>query len=503
MKKITYIISVLAVASSISSCRDYLDINTNPNLPDPANISTSMILPGVEAALATSYGDFLRITGGYFSEQYAQLFGTSNYLDFSQFTMSSTRSSGTYSQLFQKVLVNCKTIREKASAEEDWGTYLAATTYMAFTYQVLVDCYGEIPYTEALNDSNLAPAYDEGLTVYNGILADLDDALSKAKAEQSVATNLLYPSGSSSQWIAFANTVKPKILMRMSSTQDVKSQLAALIGENNFITSDAQYAGCWSNAQNQASPYYSEEFAPWHSQDNVCANVALIRTMIEYDSDGNVLYQDPRLETYFEKNSSNAFIGGISGTNFAATAPAPYNSAAGLCRPKVAFDTPVSMISLAEVEFFKAEYYARYGSASDAADHYAAAIRASFSSAGVDGAEDYIARHPFNSASYAQSIGVAKWVALAGSNNFESYCELRRLGYPAFGTVKGSDMWDGANTVNVSNYVYGTLYTPYQAFAQVGDNHLLARWPYAQASQSRNTNTPTFKGYTVPVFWAN
>ena len=71
MKKITYIISVLAVASSISSCRDYLDINTNPNLPDPANISTSMILPGVEAALATSYGDFLRITGGYFSEQYA------------------------------------------------------------------------------------------------------------------------------------------------------------------------------------------------------------------------------------------------------------------------------------------------------------------------------------------------------------------------------------------------------------------------------------------------
>lgn len=502
MKKILYIMSVLAVASSISSCKNYLDINTNPNTPDPDNISTSMILPGAEMALATSYGDYLRITGGYFSEQYAQLFGTSNYLDYSQFTMSATRSSSTYSQLFQKVLVNCKTIKEKAAAEEDWGTYLAATAYMAFTYQVLVDCYGEVPYTEALDDTNLTPAYDEGLTVYNGILAELNDALSKATADQAVATNFLYPNGNSTDWIAFANTVKLKILMRMSDVQNVQSELASLISEDNFITSDAQFADCWSNAEGQASPYYSEEFASWHSQDNVCANVALVRTMIEYDADGNILYQDPRLETYFATNSSGNYVGGISGTNFISTAPAPYNSASGLCRPVVNYDTPVSLISVAEVEFFKAEYYARYGSSSDAAEHYAAAIEASFASAGVDGADAYIARHPYDASSYAQSIGIAKWVALAGSNNFEAYCELRRLGYPAFGTVKGSDMWDGSTTVTVDNYVYGTLYTPYQVFAQVGDNNLLARWPYAQSSESRNSNTPEFKGYTVPIFWA-
>ncbi len=502
MKKILYLISVVTVAVSISSCCGYLDINTDPNKLSPENITSSMILPGVEAALATSYGDYYRITGGYFSQTYAQMFGTSNYIDYSRFQTSSTLSSTHYTQLYQKVLINCKDIKNKAAASEDWGTYLAATAYSAFAYQILVDCYGETPYTQALDDSNLKPDYDDGQAVYEGILKELDEALAKATEGKTVATNLLYPNGTSTDWIAFANSVKLKILMRMSSVVDKQKELSALIGKNNFITSDAQYAGCWQNAQNVASPFYSEEFAPWHSQSNVVANVALVRTMTEYDGDGSVKYQDPRLATYFEKNSNGDFVGGISGTNFAARATAPYNSAAGLSRPIVKYDTPVVLISVAEVNFFKAEYYARYGTVSDATNSYNEAIRASFASAGVAGADANIAKYPFDKDKYAECIGKAKWVALAGSNTFESWCEVRRLKYPAFGTVKGKDMWNGADAVNVSIYVPGTLYTPYQVFDQVGENNLLQRWPFADASMSRNTSTPEFKGYSEPVFWA-
>lgn len=28
------------------------------------------------------------------------------------------------------------------------------------------------------------------------------------------------------------------------------------------------------------------------------------------------------------------------------------------------------------------------------------------------------------------------------------------------------------------------------------------RFPYAEAAQSRNPNTPAYKGYTTPIFWA-
>jgi len=502
MKKNILLVSLLALVLSVTSCQDFLDINTDPNSPASANITTSMILPGVEMALATSYGDYYRITGGYFSQIYSHMFGTSNYIDYSQFQMSGTRSNTHYTQLYQKVLVNCKDIKAKAEAEEDWNTYLAAVAYSAFAYQILVDCYGDVPYTEALDDTNLAPKYDDGEVVYKGIVAELDAALAKATEGQKIASNFLYPSGNSSDWIKFANSVKLRILMRMSNAVDVKSQLASLVAENNFITSDAQYVGCWSNAQSAANPLYSEEYAAWHSQSNVAANVAIINTMIIKDEFGNVTYQDPRVSAYFAKNSSGAYVGGISGTNFGASAPAPYNSAAGLSRPIVEYNTPVDLISVAEVEFFLAEYYARYGSAADAKAHFENAIKASFAQAGVSGADECIAKFPYDNANYAKSIGVAKWVALSGSNTFEAWCEVRRLKYPAFGSVSGSDMWNGSNAVNVSDYVAGTLYTPYQVFGQVGNNNLLQRWPVANASESRNSNAPDFKGYSTPVFWA-
>jgi len=497
MKNLLYIVSVLVIASSAVSCKDYFDINYDPNTPASENITTSMILPGVDAALATSYGDFLRITGGYFSQQYAHYFGTSNYLDYSQFQMSSTRSSTHYTQLYQKVLVNCKTIKEKALASEDYGTYLAATALAAFTFQILVDIYGETPYLQAFDEQYLAPAYDDGLTVYKGVLAELNEALSKASEGSPVAKNLLFPNGNSTDWVKFANTVKLKILMRMSGVTDVKSELTALINEDNFITSDAQYAGCWSNGSGQYSPFYSEEFNAG-MQKNVVVNAALIATMKTGD------YTDPRLAVWFDKNNSGNFVGGISGTNFAATASAPYNSAAGLSRPKVYYNTPVSVISVAEVEFFKSEFYAVNGG--DAAGHYKKAVEASFASAGLtaDDAAEYLVYYPFDPSNYKKSIGVAKWVALSGSNNFESWCELRRLGYPEFGTITGSDMWDGGNVdaIAIASLAPGTLYTPYLVFDQVGAGKILQRWPYANASQSRNANTPSFPGYTVPVFWA-
>ena len=161
---------------------------------------------------------------------------------------------------------------------------------------------------------------------------------------------------------------------------------------------------------------------------------------------------------------------------------------------------------LTQVEFFKAEYYARKGDSNSAEEHYNKAIEASFASAGLseDDAAANIVEYPFDADNYEESIGVAKWIALSGINNFESWCELRRLGYPEFGVIKGSDLWTGTdvNTTAVAALIPGTLYTPFQVFDQVGDGKVLQRWPYAESSQTRNTNCPTFPGYTSPVFWA-
>ena len=98
------------------------------------------------------------------------------------------------------------------------------------------------------------------------------------------------------------------------------------------------------------SPFYAEEFSSaWGStQTNVAANLAII------------------------------------GTNYLST-----SKLTKWCRPVASFDMPVHLITVSEIEFFKAEYYARYGSAGEAAAYYAVAIEASFASAYVPGTLDY------------------------------------------------------------------------------------------------------------------
>ncbi|MBO4593803.1 MAG: SusD/RagB family nutrient-binding outer membrane lipoprotein [Bacteroidaceae bacterium] len=502
MKKIAFLTTIALGLLLTASCDSYLDINQDPNSPSEENMTPDILMPAAEMNLAGSYGDFLRITGGYYAQHYTQAFGTSNFLDFSQFTMSATRSSSTYTQLNGRALKNLTTICDLAEKNEEWGSYLAAKTLRAFIYQVLVDCYGEVPYSEAFSGKT-SPKYDEGKDIYAGVLQELDEALEKAQAGDRVATNFLFPDENAAKWIQFANALKLKLLMReYDVADDAPAKVKALIEEGNFPTEDVAYAGCWKDETGSFSPFYAEEFtSAWGSdQENVVANLAIIGTMLQKDANDDVIYEDPRLGAFFEKNATGAYTGGISGTNFSTSNA--YKSTYW-CRPVASYDMPVYLITVSEIEFFIAEYYARQNNATEAEAHYNAAIEASCASAGVDGAEDVIAQFPYTQAKWQECIGISKWIALAGTNNFEAWCEARRLNYPAFGTVQGSQMYNLKDDSSYKPQLYkpGTLYTPIQVDDKVGPNQILERWIYPESSSARNGNSPEFPGYTVPIFW--
>lgn len=492
MKKIIYI--VLLVFCGFTSCSDYLDINEDPNSPSEGDLTPSLIFPGVEMSLANDYGNFLRIVGGYYAEHYSQSFGTSNYLDYSQWIMSATRTNRTYTQLNTLGLKNLETVRNMATQSEDWGTYLAATTLRVFIYQILVDAYGEIPYTEALDINNLSPKYDDGQVIYEGILAELNEALGKASSTNTVCTNFLFGTSSAKEWIQLANALKLKILMRISNVKDVQAELSALISEGNFPTKDVAWVDCWADSSGKANPFYQEEFATYFgsTQVNVVANIAVTKTM--------AVSEDARLEAMFSRNTLGNYTGAISGATYSPST-STYNSGYW-CRPRISYNTPVYLISLSEIEFFLAEYYARNNSG-DAASHYQAAIEASFNTLGVSGADKVLAAYPWSSSNYQRVIGIQKWLALAGTNNFEAWCEMRRLGYPEFGNVTGSQLYViSTDTYSPDLYEPGTLYTPVQCNTELGNNTLLQRFPYPLASSSRNPNAPDTKLGNVPVFWA-
>jgi hypothetical protein len=171
--------------------------------------------------------------------------------------------------------------------------------------------------------------------------------------------------------------------------------------------------------------------------------------------------------------------------------------AAAFCRPNMAYNSPVYLISKAEVEFWLAEYY---GNNAQGKAHYEAAIEASFASAGVEGAEAAIAAWPFDGSK--KTIGVQKWIALSGINNYEAWCEMRRLGYPAMGSKKATDIYSGDN-LDPTVLTPGELYTPYQVDPELGSGTILARWPYPRSSTDYNANAPKVKKNNEKVFWAN
>ena len=499
MKKLA-IITTIVLGLAATSCDSYMDINESPNSPKESDLNSSILFPAAEMNLAASYGDYLRIVGGYFAQYYSQSFGTSNYLDYSQFQMSATRSSSTYTQLNTRGLKTLQLVRNYAEKHEEWGDFLAATVLRAFIYQALVDCYGEVPYTEALDVNNATPHYDSGETIYKGIIAEINDALSRAKATDRVCTNFLFPGQTADPWIKFANALKLKLYSRMGGSD---GEIAALLDEANFPEADVAYEGCWANENGALSPFYAEEISSsWGStQINVVANVAIIGSMQVKEADGGLVYEDPRLPSFFLKNGSGNYTGGISGSNFSTSAS---YKAAYWCRPVGSYDMPVYLLTRSEIAFFAAEYFARNGRAMEAEIAYNMAVAESFATCGVDGADGFVAQWPYDQNNYKKSIGIAKWISLAGVNPFEGYCELRRLKYPAFGTVKGTDMYNENDDASYQpgKYVAGTLYTPIKVFGPVGDNQLLQRFPYAESSSARNSNAPAFPGYTTPIFWA-
>ena len=216
-------------------------------------------------------------------------------------------------------------------------------------------------------------------------------------------------------------------------------------------------------------------------------------------------YNDSRLPVYFTRSQYDGGIhGGVSGDNNNGAA-APFSTTAYWSRPNMAYDSPVSFITRAEVEFFLAEYYAESGDFSNGANHYNAAIQASFASAGVSGADAAIAAYPFDSANWKRSLGVQKWVHLGCLNTFQGWCELRRLKYPSFGTTTGTDMYPGGSNFSIDTSILspGYLYTPYQVYDGVGPDKIAQRFPYSQYSENTNEDqVPDFPGFTAPIFWA-
>lgn len=493
MKKIFF---TLLIAVSLASCNEWLDINRDPN--QPSEVAPELLLAQSELALATTYGGVLHNQGSFIVQYFVNRVGASNFKPYNQFDVQANNGNLQWTNLYNLCMVNAEEVRTKTAQTQDWGNYLAATVIKGFAAQCIIDNFGEAPYSQALGGgANAKPAYDEGATVYAAVLAELDYALAHIGTSQVTKSNLLFGANSTEKWIQFANALKLRLLMRQAAKDwdSVKDLVNALITENNFPATDVSYK-IYADEGTKRNPWYMDAYIFFGQADHM-GSAAYINTL--------AAKSDPRLSARFDlpTNPENATFhkGGVPGFEYITTTDPKEK----FSTPKYNAVAPVYLITVSEIEFFKAEAALRTSGVAAAKTAYDAAITASFAQAGVTGASAFLASGGDYAWSTTQSvddglkqIALQKWIALGTINGFESWCELRRLGV-SFCTQTATDI-----QADETKYEYGKLIYPIGAPGILSATKtLLNRYYYPTISTTVNQNAPAQKTPATKIFWQN
>lgn len=294
-----------------------------------------------------------------------------------------------------------------------------------FTYSILVNTFGNVPYTESLDYNNLFPKYDDAKTIYDDLLTRLNTdiaALSTAEKGFDAVDDILY-AGSVSAWLKFANTLKMRLGMMLADVDGgAKAKPAVEQGSTGAFTSNADNAVFkYLSSTPNTNPIWVDLIQS-NRQDFVAAN-----TLIDKMKSLN----DPRLSLYFRPNNNGEYVGGVEGSN---------NTFTLFAKPsdKVAAPNfPAVVLDYVEAEFDRAEAIERGFTVTGTAEgHYNNAIRASILYwGGTDAQADaYLAQpavaYSTAAGNYKQKIGTQKWIALY-NRGYELWTEYRRLDYPA------------------------------------------------------------------------
>lgn len=461
MKRIKYYISALVVSATLfTSCSDsFFDINVDPN--NPADVTPALSLPSGISGTAYVLGGYYTALGGFWSQQYAQAPAGSQWLEWESYNLTEDDFNRQFTTLYAGALNDYEYVRIKAEKNADWKYYTIATLMQAYTFQILADLYGEIPYSEALKGTaNLQPKYDKGEDVYTSLLQRIDDAITKDFTLSSVKTpgaeDLVF-GGSVDKWIKFANTLKLKMYLRYvnKDPNKYKTQIQALLTANNFLNEDAKIVS-FKAEQTGYNPFYNT-FVD-RLTGNINANMNLMDSLINSS--------DPR--------QTKIFNASVTGANYNAVRTGDSKNLTGktikdFATPAIGGTSPVYFFTKEEVLFLIAEAQARYGAASDAETTYKAAVSASLVSHGL--AADAIVY----SYSGVKSIIVQKWIASANKNTIEAFFDYNRTGYPAMSESLTSTFNPGQR--------------PKRLF-------------FPDSERKTNPNTPAKVALYTPVWWA-
>ncbi len=404
MKVLKYLSLLFIAVLLVPSCSEETleEINIDPT--QLSDVEMRLILPEIITQAAFNKGATTGRMAGIVMQQYegfdAQQVAYTHYV-FGQDAFNNYWNTG----LYAGVLRSCQVLMNKA-IEVDASFYSGvAKAIMASEYGLAASFFGDIPFSEALKGTeNLKPKYDSQESVYNGVLAMFDDAISDLSKGGGYAGGDLIYDGDATAWLAATNALKARYLMHLSKRDGGKYSevLSALDGAFSNLADQPNFAFGTAQTDNWSLAKFGTERPA---------------TLVIGNYFADLMEGDPRKDKYMFTDGTTWFY--------------HENGNADLVWGRD--NAVVPLISYVEVKFLEAEALARTGG--DPSEALAAGIEASMIQAEAADYADYVAANSdlsdMSEAEVVEKIITEAYKAYYGYAFHETWSNFRRTGYPA------------------------------------------------------------------------
>ncbi|WP_138477421.1 SusD/RagB family nutrient-binding outer membrane lipoprotein [Dyadobacter bucti] len=431
MKKIIiFFLPILLLTACVDSLDDYnVDIK-RPSVAPPVTLFSNA-LKGLADTLTSPNVN----VNNY--RLYVQHWATTTYLDEPRYNVTARIIPQNFWQgLYKGVISDLNEAKRLINADEfilpaTKDVQLAQIEIVeVLTWANLVNTFGNIPYSEALDPEKPLPKYDDAKTVYDALLTRLDAALPKLESGGTPFGNgdLLYQ-GDIPKWVKFGNSIKLKLAMIIADSDAAKAKTMVAEAAPKVFTSNADRAAFpYVSTPPNYNPIAQNMNPLYSSRQDFVASETILNPMNEL--------MDPRRPAFFT-TVDDKFVGGKYG--FLNTYSAFSHVGDNIIDPTL----EGMILDYSEVEFLLAEAVERGFITGSAAEHYNKGVTASIlywldnigvpAATATTAAAAYLAQpkvaYATAGATWKEKIGFQKWLALY-NRGWESWVEWRRLDFP-------------------------------------------------------------------------
>ena len=419
ISKYAVLLALTATPLVITSCRQELDINVDPNNPSQASLSGLLSASQVGFAFALG-GEGTRMPAS-IVQHYAG--HRAQPLDYAQYRITSSATDGTWTALYN-TLMDMKEMENKAAASGNQAYLGVSKLLQAHAFSVITDLFGDIPFSQALQGrANITPVYDKQEDIYPALITMIDEGLAAlTAATETISGDIVY-GGDVTKWKKYGNSLKLRLLNHLSRRQP--NAAANFLASNPSLidTSVDDAKVLFGSVASNANPIYQFDVLSGRKDQAVASTIV----------DKMKALSDPRVSVYFEPVTRNAlglkgqYLGNAPGND---TEDSQKNRYSRVGSAYASIKAPVVLMSAAEVNFIKAEVYHR-ASDSRAQAAYQAAITQDFAALGLSSsaATTYLANANVAYDGNLQRIMEQKWITMFQAS-YESWVDWRRTGFP-------------------------------------------------------------------------